>query len=197
MFLGSHLWTLFSGLSSVSYSTIGHIIILLCIGAALAFVMEIFEYLVVHNTSSLTLSVTGIFKEIVQLIFAVEINGDQLSTINTFGLLLCLCGIAGHIWHKSTKNQVSESTSNISSTNASPSTEFKTTEDEIERILHNDKNKRLMENDFLNEQSRKGLLRYESDDEEVEDSVKVDSMDESDQLIFDILKRRDYVSTSK
>lgn len=129
-----------------------------------------------------------------------EFNGDQLSTINSFGLLLCLCGIAGHIWHKSTKSQNSESFTNGGSNNSSNNTnssDFKSTEEEIERILQIDKNKRLLDSGDFSEQTRKGLLRYESDDEEVDDSKGGDSMDESDQLIFDILKRRDYVSSDK
>jgi len=70
------------------------------IGAFLAFFMEISEFLVLSQTSSLTLSVSGIFKEICQLVLAVEINGEVLTVFNLIGLVLCLAGITGHVIHK-------------------------------------------------------------------------------------------------
>uniref|UniRef100_U5EVP5 Putative solute carrier family 35 member c2 n=1 Tax=Corethrella appendiculata TaxID=1370023 RepID=U5EVP5_9DIPT len=72
----------------------------LSIGAFIAFAMEISEFLVLTNTSSLTLSVAGIFKEICQLVLAVEIDGDQLSLMNILGLVMCLGGICCHVVHK-------------------------------------------------------------------------------------------------
>ncbi|KAL2719064.1 solute carrier family 35 member C2-like isoform X1 [Vespula squamosa] len=69
-------------------------------GAVLAFVMEITEFLVVTYTSSLTLSVTGIFKEICILILAFEWKGDHISGLNFVGLLLCLGGIILHVIQK-------------------------------------------------------------------------------------------------
>ncbi|XP_028166829.1 solute carrier family 35 member C2 [Ostrinia furnacalis] len=69
-------------------------------GATIAFAMEISEFVVVTYTSSLTLSIAGIFKEMFILILAVEVSGDQLSTINVAGLALCLLGIICHIVHK-------------------------------------------------------------------------------------------------
>ncbi|XP_068633776.1 solute carrier family 35 member C2 [Battus philenor] len=70
------------------------------VGATIAFAMEISEFLVVTYTSSLTLSIAGIFKEMCILVLAVEVSGDQLSPINVAGLALCLMGIIGHIVHK-------------------------------------------------------------------------------------------------
>lgn len=70
------------------------------IGAVLAFGMEVSEFLVLSKTSSLTLSVTGVLKEICQLVLAVETKGDKLSGINVLGLVLCLGGIACHVAHK-------------------------------------------------------------------------------------------------
>ncbi|XP_038216661.1 solute carrier family 35 member C2 isoform X1 [Zerene cesonia] len=70
------------------------------VGATIAFAMEISEFLVVTYTSSLTLSIAGIFKELCILVLAVEVSGDQLSPINVVGLVLCLTGITGHIIHK-------------------------------------------------------------------------------------------------
>jgi solute carrier family 35 protein C2 len=70
------------------------------IGAFLAFAMEISEYLLLTNTSSLTLSITGIFKEICQLVLAVEFLNDQMSLINALGLVMCIGGICCHVIHK-------------------------------------------------------------------------------------------------
>lgn len=69
-------------------------------GAVLAFCMEVAEFLVVTHTSSLTLSVAGIFKEVCTLILAVE-TGDQMNIINAIGLFFCLGGIIFHVLHKS------------------------------------------------------------------------------------------------
>ncbi|XP_048004672.1 solute carrier family 35 member C2 [Leguminivora glycinivorella] len=69
-------------------------------GATIAFLMEISEFLVVTYTSSLTLSIAGIFKEMCILVLAVEVSGDRLSPINVAGLGVCLLGIIGHIVHK-------------------------------------------------------------------------------------------------
>lgn len=67
------------------------------VGAVIAFVMELSEFLVLSYTSSLTLSVAGIFKEVCQLVLAVELNGDQLSLMNLLGLIMCLGGIVMHV----------------------------------------------------------------------------------------------------
>uniref|UniRef100_A0A182PP50 Sugar phosphate transporter domain-containing protein n=1 Tax=Anopheles epiroticus TaxID=199890 RepID=A0A182PP50_9DIPT len=70
------------------------------VGAFIAFAMEVSEFMVLTNTSSLTLSVAGIFKEICQLILAVELNDEHLSTVNVLGLVMCLGGICCHVVHK-------------------------------------------------------------------------------------------------
>ncbi|XP_017029891.1 solute carrier family 35 member C2 [Drosophila kikkawai] len=69
-------------------------------GALLAFFMEFSEFLVLCKTSSLTLSIAGIFKDICQLALAVTLKKDQLSLINVIGLVVCLAGIVCHLMHK-------------------------------------------------------------------------------------------------
>jgi len=66
-------------------------------GALLAFMLELSEFLLVSQTSCLTLSIAGIFKEICTLYLAVKINGDHMNTMNMCGLLVCLAGIALHV----------------------------------------------------------------------------------------------------
>lgn len=68
---------------------------ILC-GAILAFLLETSELLVVTFTSSLTLSISGIFKEVCIVYLAVVINKNKLNTMNTIGLCICLLGIAIH-----------------------------------------------------------------------------------------------------
>lgn len=70
------------------------------VGAFIALAMELSEFLVVVNTSSLTLSIAGIFKEIVILVLAVEWEGNNMTLLNFIGLLLCLGGIIFHVIHK-------------------------------------------------------------------------------------------------
>jgi solute carrier family 35 protein C2 len=70
------------------------------LGAFIAFFMEMCEVLVVGYTSSLTLSIAGIVKEMFVLVLAVQWNGDTLSPINVVGLLICFSGITCHVLHK-------------------------------------------------------------------------------------------------
>ena len=76
---------------------------ILC-GALIAFFLESSELLVVTFTSSLTLSVSGIFKEICIIYLAVIWNNNKLNTMNTFGLVVCMLGITIHVLLKA-KNQ--------------------------------------------------------------------------------------------
>ncbi|XP_075589641.1 solute carrier family 35 member C2 isoform X1 [Dermatophagoides farinae] len=73
---------------------------LIMIGSFLAFLMEFSEYLLLTYTSSLTLSMAGIFKEIFTLYLAVNFNGDQMSLTNFIGLIICLMGIIIHVMLK-------------------------------------------------------------------------------------------------
>lgn len=87
-------------MGSQDWGTATLTVFLVTFGAIIAFAMELSEYLVVSETSSLTLSVAGIFKEICTLVLAVEWNGDEMTLINVAGLLLCLGGIVCHVVHK-------------------------------------------------------------------------------------------------
>ena len=48
------------------------------------------------RTSSITLNIVGILKELVTLVLAHFINHDAVSFVNLCGLVLCVCGIVVH-----------------------------------------------------------------------------------------------------
>jgi len=64
--------------------------------------MEIAEYALLVYTSSLTLNVCGIAKEIVTLALAHRYKGDQFSPINLIGLVLCISGVSLHVYNRAT-----------------------------------------------------------------------------------------------
>ncbi|XP_063727842.1 solute carrier family 35 member C2-like [Symsagittifera roscoffensis] len=70
------------------------------LGALLAFLLTLSEYMFVHYTSSLTLSIGGIFKELLTMYLASEINHDKWSTMNLVGAGLCVLGILSHVMFK-------------------------------------------------------------------------------------------------
>uniref|UniRef100_A0A8D0FHF1 Solute carrier family 35 member C2 n=1 Tax=Strix occidentalis caurina TaxID=311401 RepID=A0A8D0FHF1_STROC len=69
----------------------------LFLGGILAFGLGFSEFLLVSRTSSLTLSVAGIFKEICILFLATRLLGDHLSLLNWLGFAVCLSGISLHV----------------------------------------------------------------------------------------------------
>ncbi|CAG6021052.1 unnamed protein product [Menidia menidia] len=78
-------------LSSLLYS-----LFTLGIGGSLAFGLGFSEFLLVSRTSSLTLSISGIFKEVCTLLLAASLMGDKLTAVNWLGFVVCLCGISLH-----------------------------------------------------------------------------------------------------
>ncbi|XP_035769406.1 solute carrier family 35 member C2 [Neolamprologus brichardi] len=69
----------------------------LSIGGSLAFGLGFSEFLLVSRTSSLTLSISGIFKEVCTLLLAAFLMGDKMSMLNWLGFAVCLCGISLHV----------------------------------------------------------------------------------------------------
>ena len=62
----------------------------------IAFLMECAEFLLVSQTSSLTLSLAGIGKEILTMVLAVVFQDYELSRTNVAGVVVCLVGILLH-----------------------------------------------------------------------------------------------------
>ncbi|XP_053995025.1 solute carrier family 35 member C2 [Hylaeus anthracinus] len=127
-FEGSHLYSNFittdwSDVHSIAMTTT------VVLGSAfIAFHMEVMEFLVVTHTSSLTLSITGITKEICILILAVEWKGDQMSGLNFIGLLMCLGGIMIHTVQKILSNRNTKSENMELPLNSSLTNNLKTEE---------------------------------------------------------------------
>ncbi|KAM6457672.1 solute carrier family 35 member C2 isoform 2-T2 [Liasis olivaceus] len=69
----------------------------LALGGVLAFGLGFSEFLLVSRTSSLTFSISGIFKEVCTLFLAVHLMGDHLTPLNWLGFAVCLLGISLHV----------------------------------------------------------------------------------------------------
>lgn len=74
-----------------------HSLLTLSAGGALAFGLGFSEFLLVSKTSSLTLSISGIFKEVCTLLLAAHLMGDEMSVLNWLGFTVCLSGISLHV----------------------------------------------------------------------------------------------------
>uniref|UniRef100_A0A8D8QGP6 Solute carrier family 35 member C2 n=1 Tax=Cacopsylla melanoneura TaxID=428564 RepID=A0A8D8QGP6_9HEMI len=73
----------------------------LLVSGVLACAMEFAEFMVVSKTSSLTLSIVGMVKEIVTVLLAVETENRPMVPVNVLGLVICLTGVTLHVMHKS------------------------------------------------------------------------------------------------
>ncbi|XP_025031009.1 solute carrier family 35 member C2 [Python bivittatus] len=69
----------------------------LALGGVLAFGLGFSEFLLVSRTSSLTFSISGIFKEVCTLFLAAHLMGDHLTPLNWLGFAVCLLGISLHV----------------------------------------------------------------------------------------------------
>jgi len=71
------------------------------VAALLAFMLGVSEYLLVYHTSGLTLSIAGIFKEIIVLTISTLWWEEEMpSIVNFVGMVVCVSGIALHILFK-------------------------------------------------------------------------------------------------
>lgn len=82
-----------------------NVIVTLAGGGILAFGLGYSEFLLVSQTSSLTLSIAGIFKEVCVLSLAASLLGDQISVLNWLGFVVCLLGISLHVALKACASQ--------------------------------------------------------------------------------------------
>lgn len=74
--------------------------LILVFPGTLAFMMTASEFALLKRTSVVTLSVCGIFKEIVTITAASVVFDDRLTTINLSGLIVTIGSIAAYNWMK-------------------------------------------------------------------------------------------------
>jgi solute carrier family 35, member C2 len=87
----------------VSKEGTGRALILLFIPGSLAFCMIAAEFTLLQRTSVVTLSICGIFKEVVTISAAGIVFHDELSAVNVSGLLVTIACIACYNYLKVTK----------------------------------------------------------------------------------------------
>jgi len=85
---------------------------MLMVGATLAFALGLTEYLLVAKTSSLTLSLSGIIKELITMLVAEFRDGDVLTGLNWAGFAVCVSGIIVHTFFKFRKSESDEKDGN-------------------------------------------------------------------------------------
>ncbi|XP_064529792.1 solute carrier family 35 member C2 isoform X2 [Pseudopipra pipra] len=106
----------------------------LFLGGILAFGLGFSEFLLVSRTSSLTLSIAGIFKEICILFLATHLLGDRLSLLNWLGFAVCLSGISLHVVLKAVNSKGDKTLEPHKEANSDPDLELL-----LHRTEHGDK----------------------------------------------------------
>ena len=75
-----------------------YLVLILMVIATFVFLLLISEYWLVHETSSLALSVAGICKELVTIAGGVIFYHDHISLLNVVGFLICQFGIGIYLY---------------------------------------------------------------------------------------------------
>lgn len=73
---------------------------LLLLPGLLAFVMNITEFELICQTGVVTLSVAGMFKEVLTVVAGTIVFGDKLAVANIWGVLVTVGGIGWYNWIK-------------------------------------------------------------------------------------------------
>ncbi|XP_017057971.1 solute carrier family 35 member C2 [Drosophila ficusphila] len=180
---GANLFAVSEDLHNHSSHEITWAIARITAGALLAFLMEFSEFLVLCKTSSLTLSIAGIFKDICQLALAVTLKKDQLSVINYIGLVICLAGIVCHLLHKYTSMKETQRQQKEQGFNddqdESPAGEYNFNEGSAIAGVH------------VKSHSTLTVPLLEQTDSEDESGHDPSNKQNASDVIFDVLKRRD------
>lgn len=80
-------------------------IVLMIIPGVLAFMMTLCEFKLLTVTQVITLSIAGIFKELLTIILSSVIFGDKLSVINIMGLVLTFVDILWYNYYRYKENR--------------------------------------------------------------------------------------------
>jgi solute carrier family 35, member C2 len=98
------LGTEYEKYSSIPSEMIGPLVTICLVGGVLSFLLVYIEVLLCHLTSSMTLTVLGILKTVLQIFLGFVVFGDDLGTRNISGLVLVLIGV---MWYKSIRQNLS------------------------------------------------------------------------------------------
>jgi solute carrier family 35 protein C2 len=63
------------------------------VGGTIGLILNVSEYFVIQLTSSLTLSIIGIIRELLLIALGMLLFGDKMTIVNSIGYVICLCGI--------------------------------------------------------------------------------------------------------
>lgn len=102
MFEGTGLATSLAAFRAKTFPDALLSVTLVFVSSLFALALGIAEYLMVQRTSSLTLSISSVFKEVITLYIAINwFNpSSDLAPLNIIGMVICLSGICLHIWNK-------------------------------------------------------------------------------------------------
>ena len=73
--------------------------------ATLVFVLLVSEYWLVHDTSSLALSVAAVFKELMTIAGGIVFFNEHVTMLNIVGFVTCQTGIAAYVWLRYTPKE--------------------------------------------------------------------------------------------
>ncbi|ORY07123.1 TPT-domain-containing protein [Basidiobolus meristosporus CBS 931.73] len=82
------------------FITSSHTICAILLGGLMAFLMVSAEFMLISRTSVVTLSVAGIFKEVLTIFVSIVTFGDKVTGVNIIGLCVTLFGIGLYNWLK-------------------------------------------------------------------------------------------------
>lgn len=112
------------------------------VSGCLAFVLIFIEILLVKKTSALSLGIAGSFKDVTQVLLAVVIFGDQLVSINVFGLVVATCGMLFYTFLKHSAVEVDAPPeykrvpTSLTSSSSSSSLENGLQDDDRPQVIH-------------------------------------------------------------
>lgn len=127
-------------MNSLNVSQILTVLGTMTVVATLVFLLLISEYWLVSATSSLALSVAGVFKELILIFGAIIVFHDKLTPLNIIGFIVCQLGIGAYIWLRYDPNEsgsadhgdISETDLPLTSTGIPEDTELE--EDDLIRL---------------------------------------------------------------
>ena len=97
------LGTEYEKYSKIPSEMVGPLVAICLVGGLLSFLLVYIEVLLCHLTSSMTLTVLGIMKTILQIFLGFTVFGDSLGVRNISGLVLVLIGV---LWYKSIRQNL-------------------------------------------------------------------------------------------